>query len=92
MGRLFGEIVNAGEEAARGFVSGFKEGYDPESIKVDPKTLSAGEMQILISSLIWAMFRIAGRREMFIFDTPLARLDKDNRQNFIEKIIKQPRN
>ena len=61
--------------------------YNSLEIKVDPKTLSAGEMQILISSLIWAMFRIAGRREMFIFDTPLARLDKDNRQNFIEKII-----
>jgi DNA sulfur modification protein DndD len=24
---------------------------------------------------------------MFIFDTPLARLDNDNRQNFIDKII-----
>lgn len=55
--------------------------------KIDPKTLSAGEMQILVSSLIWAMFRISGRREMFIFDTPLARLDVDNRQNFISKII-----
>lgn len=61
--------------------------YNSLKIKIDPKTLSAGEMQILISSLIWSMFRIAGRREMFIFDTPLARLDNDNRQNFIEKII-----
>ena len=56
-------------------------------IKMDPKTLSAGEMQILISSLIWAMFRISNRREMFIFDTPLARLDNENRHNFITKII-----
>ncbi len=54
---------------------------------INPKTLSAGEMQILISSLIWAMFRISGRREMFIFDTPLARLDSENRFNFIKKII-----
>lgn len=54
---------------------------------VDPKTLSAGEMQILVSSLIWAMFRVSGRREMFIFDTPLARLDNENRYNFISKII-----
>ena len=38
LGRLFGEIVNAGEECAKGFVNGFKEGYDPENIKVDPKT------------------------------------------------------
>ena len=37
-GRLFGEIINAGEECAKGFVEGFKQGYDPESIKVDPKT------------------------------------------------------
>ena len=56
-------------------------------IKMNPKKLSAGEMQIMISSLIWAMFKISGRREMFIFDTPLARLDVDNRFNFISKII-----
>lgn len=54
---------------------------------INPKTLSAGEMQILVSSLIWAMFRISGRREMFIFDTPLARLDQQNRYNFITKIV-----
>ena len=61
--------------------------YNSLNIKIDPKTLSAGEMQLLVSSLIWAMFRISGRREMFVFDTPLARLDKDNRENFIKKII-----
>ena len=54
---------------------------------INPKTLSAGEMQILVSSLIWAMFKVSGRREMFIFDTPLARLDIENRHNFITKII-----
>lgn len=57
------------------------------SIQIDPKILSAGEMQILVSSLIWAMFRISGRREMFIFDTPLARLDTDNRISFINNIV-----
>lgn len=57
------------------------------NININTKTLSAGEMQILVSSLIWAMFNVSGRREMFIFDTPLARLDKENRSNFINKII-----
>lgn len=57
------------------------------NVLIEPKTLSAGEMQILVSSIIWAMFRISGRREMFVFDTPLARLDSENRQNFINKII-----
>lgn len=58
-----------------------------DNVAINPKSLSAGEMQIMISSIIWAMFRISGRREMFIFDTPLARLDVENRQNFISKII-----
>lgn len=57
------------------------------SIQIDPKILSAGEMQILVSSLIWAMFRLSGRREMFIFDTPLARLDTENRLSFIKNIV-----
>lgn len=58
-----------------------------DGVRISPKSLSAGEMQILVSSIIWAMFRVSGRREMFIFDTPLARLDSENRQNFISKII-----
>ena len=61
--------------------------YNGQGTMIDPKTLSAGEMQIMVSSLIWAMFRVSGRREMFIFDTPLARLDEDNRYKFIAKII-----
>ena len=61
--------------------------YNGQGTLIDPKTLSAGEMQIMVSSLIWAMFRVSGRREMFIFDTPLARLDEENRYNFISKII-----
>ena len=58
-----------------------------DGVTINPKSLSAGEMQIMVSSIIWAMFRVSGRREMFIFDTPLARLDSDNRQNFINKIV-----
>lgn len=61
--------------------------YNYEEKLIDPKILSAGEMQILVSSLIWSMFKVSGRREMFIFDTPLARLDKENRLTFINKII-----
>ena len=52
------------------------------------KTLSAGEMQLLVSSIVWAMFKVSGRKETFVFDTPLARLDIDNRLSFINNIIK----
>lgn len=50
--------------------------------------LSAGEKQLLISSIIWSFFKVSKRKEMFIFDTPVARLDKENRKNFIDNIVK----
>ena len=53
----------------------------------DFSALSAGERQILISCIIWAMFKISGRREMFVFDTPLARLDAETRSLFINRIV-----
>lgn len=55
--------------------------------QINESYLSAGERQILISCIIWAMFKISGRREMFIFDTPLARLDEENRAGFAKNII-----
>jgi DNA sulfur modification protein DndD len=33
------------------------------------------------------MFKISGRREMFVFDTPLARLDSETRTLFIRNIV-----
>ena len=36
-GRLFGEILNAGEECARGFAEGYKSAR-PKNDYVDPKT------------------------------------------------------
>lgn len=53
----------------------------------DVAALSAGERQILVSCIIWAMFKVSGRREMFVFDTPLARLDGETRSLFINKIV-----
>lgn len=44
-------------------------------------------MQILVSSIIWAMFKISKRKEMFVFDTPLARLDTENRIQFIKNVM-----
>lgn len=55
--------------------------------EISAEYLSAGETQILVSCLIWAMFKISGRREMFIFDTPLARLDEENRSSFSQNIV-----
>ena len=55
--------------------------------RFDMSALSAGETQILVSCIIRAMFKISGRREMFVFDSPLARLDGETRTLFINNIV-----
>lgn len=62
--------------------------FDINGEEMSIKKLSAGEMQLLMSSIIWAMFKASGRKELFIFDTPLARLDVENRLTFINNIVK----
>lgn len=55
-----------------------------QSININ--VLSAGEKQVLIASIIIAMFKIAKKEDVLFFDTPLARLDSDNRVKFLDMI------
>ena len=41
----------------------------------------------MISAIVWSIFKLSDRNNMFTFDTPLARLDKQNRALFVEKIL-----
>jgi len=50
--------------------------------------LSAGEKQLMIASLVYSIIKTSNRNTLFVFDTPLARLDTVNRGTFVEKIIK----
>lgn len=61
--------------------------YDRERENIAKETLSAGEKEILLLSLIWAMFKCSGRRVPFIFDTLLGRLDKTHKQNILRDFI-----
>lgn len=61
--------------------------YDNVGIEKSITILSAGEKQLLISAIVWAVFKLSDRNNMFIFDTPLARLDKENRELFVEKVL-----
>jgi DNA sulfur modification protein DndD len=51
--------------------------------------LSMGEKQLLVASIIFAIVKLSKRETTFVFDTPLARLDKTNRMKFVENIIKK---
>ena len=61
--------------------------YDNNEIEKSIQILSAGEKQLLISAIVWSIFKLADRNNMFTFDTPLARLDKENRALFVEKVL-----
>ena len=61
--------------------------YDHNGTKHSEKILSAGEKQIMVASIVKAIFELAKRRLMFVYDTPLARLDRKNRTSFSEEIM-----
>lgn len=61
--------------------------YDNSGVEKNITILSAGEKQLLISAIIWAIFKVSDRNNIFVFDTPLARLDKENRELFVSNVL-----
>ncbi|MBX9955705.1 DNA sulfur modification protein DndD [Peribacillus simplex] len=60
---------------------------DSNKDSIEKTTLSAGEKQILLISLIWAIFKSSGRKVPFIFDTLLGRLDKTHKTAVLQYFI-----
>lgn len=70
---------------------------DPETLDVtivdiDGKTiqkdqLSAGEQQMFAVSIVWALALTSGYKAPVVIDTPMARLDSQNRSNFVQKYL-----
>ncbi len=63
--------------------------YTPNHEKLSPKSLSAGERQLLAVSVLWGLSRASGRPLPTIIDTPLSRLDGKHRQNLVDNYFYQ---
>lgn len=62
---------------------------NPEGKAVDRASLSAGEKQLMVISLLWALARCSKKKLPVIIDTPLSRLDSAHRSSVIQTYFPQ---
>jgi DNA sulfur modification protein DndD len=59
----------------------------PSGEEIDQFNISAGEKELLLLSIFWAMFKTSGHRLPFIFDTLLGRLDQTHKKRLLTQLI-----
>ena len=60
----------------------------PDGVLKNAEKFSAGERQLLFASILMAIIKLTELQSMMVFDTPLARLDKEHSYSFVNSIIK----
>ena len=59
------------------------------SIEINKASLSAGEKQLMVISLLWALALCSKKKLPVIIDTPLSRLDSEHREALITTYFPQ---
>lgn len=57
--------------------------YSSSKQQIELESLSAGERQLLVVSILWAFISLSGRDVPIIIDTPLGRLDSKHREKLL---------
>ncbi len=60
----------------------------PDGGTRDAEKFSAGERQLLFASILIAIIKLTELQSIMVFDTPLARLDREHSYSFVNSIIK----
>lgn len=63
--------------------------YHKNKQEIVKERLSAGEKEMLMLTVIWAMFKVSGWNLPFVFDTLFGRLDLDHKNALIQHFIPQ---
>ena len=63
--------------------------YGANNKPISTERLSAGERQLLATSLLWGICRAAGMPLPTVIDTPLGRLDSSHRTNLVQNYFPQ---
>lgn len=61
--------------------------YNQKQQEITKERLSAGEKEMLMLTVILAMFRVSGWKLPFVFDTLMGRLDQDHKKALIQQFI-----
>lgn len=61
--------------------------YNRQQHLITKERLSAGEKEMLMLTVIWAMFKVSGWKLPFVFDTLMGRLDQDHKRALIQHFI-----
>ena len=62
---------------------------DENGNEVSKESLSAGEKQLMVIAILWALALCSKKKLPVIIDTPLSRLDSQHRMSIIMQVIRQ---
>jgi DNA sulfur modification protein DndD len=62
--------------------------YARNDVKINYDLISAGEKQLLLLSIIWGIHKLTKKKQPFVLDSFLGRMDSEHRKTLLDKFVK----